>query len=49
MKQNVSIKETNKKHLVFQIVRYINRLKSLYFMEMMYRRPILYMLYTLRK
>ena len=27
MKQNVSIKETNKKQLVFQIVRYINRLK----------------------
>lgn len=26
MKQNVSIKETNKKHLVFQIVRYINYL-----------------------
>ena len=31
MKQNVSIKETNKKHLVFQIVRYINRLKSTVF------------------
>ena len=28
MKQNVSIKETTKKHLVFKIVRYINRLKS---------------------
>ena len=33
MKQNVSIKETNKKHPVFQIVRYINRLKSTVFYE----------------
>ena len=33
MKQNVSIKETNKKHLVFQIVRYTNRLKSTVFYE----------------
>lgn len=33
MKQNVSIKETNKKHLVFQIVRYINRLKMTVFYE----------------
>ena len=33
MKQNVSIKETNKKHLVFQIVRYINRLKLTVFYE----------------
>ena len=33
MKQNVYIKETNKKHLVFQIVRYINRLKLTVFYE----------------
>ena len=33
MKQNVSIKETNKKHIVFQIVRYINRLKLTVFYE----------------
>ena len=33
MKQNVSIKETNKKHLVFQIVIYINRLKLTVFYE----------------
>ena len=28
MKQFVSINETNKKHIVFQIVRFIYRLKS---------------------
>ena len=31
MKQFVSIKETNKKHIVFQLVRFKYRIKSLIF------------------